>query len=207
MSFPLYGYMKKNLASKRSDIEKEMWNDILSGENMTEMEKRNKKRARDYFGDGNIEKNMEALSLLEKDIKYGKLKSLNDVLEQIEYMKQDSFCPRKQFDENEIICSNWDFINEKNTWTIDGISMSRKSLIAGPYGCFVWKLRMRDSLFSPPFFPDEFKHILRMSYITQYHTVYIPPILILFLVIYYTNIKSRIEELEQKLRISSGYPF
>merc|ERR1712141_696535 len=62
MSFPLYGYMKKNLALKRSDIEKEMWKDISNGENMTEVFSRNEKRIRDYFGDGNIEKNKEDLS-------------------------------------------------------------------------------------------------------------------------------------------------
>ena len=174
MSFPLYGYMKKNLASKRSDIEKGMWRDILNGENITEVFARNEKRMRDYFGDPiqNIDQKNKDLSLLEKDIKYGKLKSLNDVLEQIEYMKKDSFCPRKQLDKNEIICSNWDFIEEKGAWTIDGISMSRKSLIAGPYGRFVWKIRMCDSLFSVPFSPNEFKQILRASYLA--------PILVLF---------------------------
>ena len=66
MSFPLYGYMKKNLASKRSDIEKGMWRDILNGENITEVFARNEKRMRDYFGDPiqNIDKKNKDLSLL-----------------------------------------------------------------------------------------------------------------------------------------------
>ena len=70
----------------------------------------------------------------------------------------------KNLNENEIVCSNWDFVKVGDDWTLDGISMNLNNKAAGRFGNFRWKNRLRMSVLSG----TPFMKFLRADYLTDW---------------------------------------
>ena len=81
----------------------------------------------------------------------------------------------RKIDQNEIVCSNWDFAKVDGDWTLDGISMSLNNNVSGWFGKRRWKRRLRQHLISgSPF----------MKYLRKDYNNYIIVLLLLqFLII------------------------
>ena len=77
----------------------------------------------------------------------------------------------KNLSENEIVCSNWDFVKVGDDWTLDGISMNLNNKAAGRFGNFRWKYRLRMSVLSGmPFMNFIITFILQnLCFISQFH--------------------------------------
>lgn len=70
----------------------------------------------------------------------------------------------KHYENNDIIVSNWDFVQEDGDWKIDGIVMQNMSKLLAPPFYFRWKSRAKTSIG----FGKDYIKVLRYDWATDY---------------------------------------